>query len=266
MILLIILTILIIPLNKIKAEVRTEGFSKGIIIQPNQTSGSGTYNNVFNNVGEGFIIFTITYNSRGVQAEYYLRPISQLYLTSNNDVYNCEIGNLQTYTDNTKQEIVQSIKCPVNLQNKGITGITIGIKQNSVSERTEYWTSQYATFYTNNENKEIIEAIETQTNQQAQQWMQDATNWSAFENTDISNNAKQQPSQQNYDSVHTFEESIFSDLDDPNILSLIDLGIDTETNTWIWNTMTGIFNANVRVMTMVISVLTLGLAKFLMGR
>lgn len=87
-----------------------------------------------------------------------------------------------------------------------------------------------------------------------------------IKNTDISNSDKEQPSQQNYDSVHTFEEGIFSDLDDPNILSLIDLGIDPETNNWIWNTMTGIFNANVRVMSMVISVLTLGLAKFLMGR
>ena len=95
---------------------------------------------------------------------------------------------------------------------------------------------------------------------------QEQANYNEFKNTDISNQAKQQPDTQEYEDVETSEEQIYDNLDNINVNSLIDMQIDLNSSNWIWNTMTSIFNANARVFTMVISILSLGLCKFVLGR
>lgn len=284
MILLIILTILIIPLNKAKANTYSYEYNPNDFYYQRNGSTSWTRTTITRPNINGMEYNFITLNGQEINAILYERglPTDKSGTLEFNIIYTGELNNVpniigQTYgneficypsstpTYNGSNTYNINYKCPNYQPREGYNQILIQINQPSGKVMYNFGISRVITITTNG-SEEITNSINQQTTELHQQWLQDATNWSTFENTDISNNAKQQPNQQNYDSVQTFEDGIFSELDDPNILALIDIGIDTDTNTWIWNTITGIFNANVRVMTMVISVLTLGLAKFLMGR
>ena len=206
-------------------------------------------------------------------------------------VFECDIGNqLQWYDNNTGRYLI-SAKCPVNITNgqslksiriwrygnNGTLSISMGQQMTMTKngEAEDIIASQQSIvqqqIQNNNTNTQsIINATNNQTttitNELHDKWLQDQQNFEEMMDKDISNNAKQQPNQDNYDDVHDQEEVVYDNLDDIDINTLIDMNIDINTSNWIWNTITSLLQANARVMAMVISVLSLGLCKFVLGR
>lgn len=301
MILLNILTILIVPLSKAKAQVISDGmfdsFSPNTIVEIQNgnfytNANFKDYNNnqkyLFISAGEGEIIFNFAYWSTNTNASY-LKSVE--VIRYDDYVFECDIGNQLQWFDNNTGRYFISAKCPVNIPNGqslkqirfwryGNTGninISMGQQMTMVKngEAQDIIANQQSIvqqqIQNNNTNTQaIINATNNQTNEIKEElhdkWLQDQENFEEFMNSDISNQTKQQPNQDEYDNVEEKEQDVYDNLDDIDIDTLIDMNVDINTNNWIWNTITTLLNTNTRVFSMVIAVLSLGLSKFILGR
>lgn len=117
----------------------------------------------------------------------------------------------------------------------------------------------------NTNNTELKNAI-TQQTQQAQQ------NWENFNNTDISEEAKQELDKTNTNDAQQKEQEAISNIQEeletknPNFWQTLILYIDPNANSFIWNTFNAIMNSNQILLSLFITIATLGLAKLILGR
>lgn len=98
------------------------------------------------------------------------------------------------------------------------------------------------------------------------------TNWNNFNNTDISNQAKQNLDTTNLNDAQQKQNQAISGIEQeintsaPSFWQTISIWIDQASNNWIFTTMQGILNTHALMFTFVFTILTLGLAKFILGR
>ena len=125
-------------------------------------------------------------------------------------------------------------------------------------------------------NSSVISEIQQQSQQQHSDSQANIDNnnqnWNNFNNSDISSSSKTPIDTQNVSdannkqnqSINTIESAI--NTSNPNFWDTISIWVDTNTSTYIFDTMQAIFNTNQYLWYFVFAILTLGLAKFILGR
>ena len=137
----------------------------------------------FKNMGAGYINFNILYasNSSPAQFPYDIR------VQSGNNVFECDIGNIQVYMDNITMRNIMTVKCPVFAGQYGINQLFF-IRNGT----TGYLVIQPSNLVTFTTDSEVSSSIMNNTNTIIQQQItNDNTNAQAIQNT-ITNATQQQ--------------------------------------------------------------------------
>lgn len=129
---------------------------------------TGASNNVLANAGKGFFIFSFAYYTD----KNYSSVINSVSIKSGNDLFACDIGNLEPYSDSVVQWKQATAKCYVNLGSYGIERIRVQVPYQPPYIETIVQLSRYGTFVgasTPTSNQDVVNAITTQTSLQQQE-------------------------------------------------------------------------------------------------
>lgn len=86
-----------------------------------------------------------------------------------------------------------------------------------------------------------------------------------LEGEDLTTNEKQ-PATNNDVNNYQDQEDALMDMMDTDSLDNVDIAIEIQSNNWIWQTMTSLMNTHAIIMTMFISLLSIGVIKLVMNR
>lgn len=129
---------------------------------------TGASNNVLANAGKGFFIFSFAYYTD----RNYSSVINSVSIKSGGDLFACDIGNLEPYSDSVVQWKQATAKCYVNLGSYGIERIRVQVPYQPPNVETIVQLSRYGTFVgasTPTSNQDVVNAITTQTALQQQE-------------------------------------------------------------------------------------------------
>lgn len=191
--------------------------------------------------------------------------------------------NENTYIDNNIQYNVymitnrdQLIPCETNTNGNTICKPLYTSNNNKSYKGIRVYISQ-AQYNTNNlniiniiVNKNYMRYTSTQDetnnilyeNQEQQQ-----QNWDNFNNTDIGESAKEEPNINASEQVNNKEEELYNSIkQDPNELDILSIDLDPDTNNWIWNTFNSLVSTHRYIIILIVSILTIGLAKQILQR
>lgn len=181
--------------------------------------------NTLLNYGKGFIIFSYAYYSEkntGASGNTYSAVINSVSIKSGDNLYACEIGNLEPYSDSGVQWKQATAKCYVNLGSYGLQRIRFQVPYQPANNTTYILISRYATFVgasTPTSNQDVVSAITTQTSLQQQELQtQREIKQAIQEQTAI--NQQQLQEQQNTNNLINDD----SPADDSEISSALDTG------------------------------------------
>lgn len=79
------------------------------------------------------------------------------------------------------------------------------------------------------------------------------------------NGTTEQPNTSNYDDYEDAEEDLLDNMDNMD-LDDVTIAIDTNSSNFVWNTMTSLIQSNALIFSMIISILSLGVVKLMLGR
>lgn len=175
----------------------------------------------------------------------------------NNDIR----GTCETITNSTGQITAFTTKCfiPSGLNSGGYTNIlyfqvaltrTNGVMYSTFTLNNKF--AMYENYYIDKNSN--YQAIINNDNQ----------NYNDFKNSDISNDTKQQPNQQEYNNATQKENQMYNFIDTSDI-NILDIG-DIAGWKWVLDRITEILNTNTKLLACIISILTIGVLKQLLGR
>lgn len=163
---------------------------------------------------------------------------------------------------------VSTVTCPLNHNRSNITRLRIRYTSLQWSEGNRSCSVGIANLYNlyrdpvrdliiqNNSNTQSI-INNNNTNAQA---IQDGIN-----NADYTGSTEQ-PDSTEFNNYHSEEQDLKGIVSNNTDLSVLDIGIDTDTSTWLWDTLTRLIQANSAVFSMFISILSIGILKLALGR
>lgn len=91
---------------------------------------------------------------------------------------------------------------------------------------------------------------------------QDNDEW---KNTDISDSDKQAPDTTDFNNYQSAENNLFGKMNNADLNNL-SISVDADSNLWIWDVITRIYNSNPLIFNFVISILSIGIIKMALGR
>lgn len=195
---------------------------------------SGTIVDVFFscNLGSNYKIYSYGVNI-GLQNNLQGYAISKLYYYDNRgDIENGEQDPMSQINND-----LNGIKNSLNNVNTSINGVTSAIGSASSD-------------IINNQN---------QNQQQTNEKLDDITNM------DISDKDKEMPDSSSYDDYNSTEQELLNKTKDTD-LSILDIGIDTKSSSWVWDTLTSLLKSHSAIFGMVIAILSIGIIKLVLGR
>lgn len=84
-------------------------------------------------------------------------------------------------------------------------------------------------------------------------------------NSDISDDTKSLPDKSSFEDYQTAENSLKDKIKEAD-MSVLDIGIDTNSSNWVWTTLTSLIQSHSAIFGMFISILSIGIIKMALGR
>lgn len=157
--------------------------------RPYTSLSSGTHTTLFQNYGEGYVLFNLLVGPATSSANAVISGIT--IHSTGNDLFACDIGNMQTYVDNSKYNNNYSVKCPVKFTN-GSALYSIEVYRSGTTGQTAYWPSDLITFVSEQQaDYSTITSAQQQTSQQIQNVYNQMMNEGTYTRNAINNAATQ---------------------------------------------------------------------------
>lgn len=141
----------------------------------------------------------------------------------------------------------------------GFTSVTI---KQATSEVIENYQADISNYF--NQLKEQ-EQNQTIINQNSQQIQQDKEQHDELMNSDIPNKDKELPDDSKYQDYNNTENDLKDKVNQAD-MSVISIGIDSNSSVFVWDTLTRIIQSNSIVFGMFIAILSIGIIKLALGR
>lgn len=116
----------------------------------------------------------------------------------------------------------------------------------------------------NNINQNLTEQKE-QFKEQIQNQEEANQKMDEFLNSDLSEEDKQKPNQDGFDSYQESENELKDKMNQAD-LGNVSIGIDANSSSWIWNTLESLIRSHTAVFGMFIAILSIGIIKLALGR
>lgn len=86
-----------------------------------------------------------------------------------------------------------------------------------------------------------------------------------IQNSDISNKDKELPDDSSYEDYNSSEKDLLDKTKEAD-LSVLDVGLDVKSSSWVWDTLTSLIQSHSVVFGMFIAILSIGVIKLALGR
>ena len=119
-----------------------------------------------------------------------------------------------------------------------------------------------------NQNSQIINqntTIINQNNQQLQEQQETNDKLDNITDMDIPESSKEDLDDSTYQDYQGAQDNLLDSVGEAD-LSNIDIAIDSDSSTFIWDTITDIFQSHPLIMSTVIAILSIGIIKLALGR
>ena len=190
--------------------------------------------------------------------------IRQISAVSGNQGYICDIGNsavsnvLNKPSDNfsISTSITYTVSCNMVMGSDGLGGFHIYFDRHG--KTINNITGGPNITFTKSDSQNIISSQQATTNA-----IND--NWNNFSNADLDDSDKQSPNTDNYNDYQTAENNLFDKMDEADTDNL-DVAIDSNSATWVWDRITEWLGTHALLMSFLVSMLSIGIIKMALGR
>lgn len=158
-----------------------------------------------------------------------------------------------------------------NIESLGIASNVISSQISSIVKNSGLATAESV-----NEVNDAVDEVKTEVqvmqeeqektnNKLDEQTQQDKEQHEEIMNSDISEEDKELPDDSKYQDYNNTENDLKDKVNEAD-MSVISIGIDAKSSSWIWNTLTNLIKSHSAIFGMFIAILSIGIIKLALGR